>query len=119
MRTAPPPSDAIEAVALAAALAENALESERKSARWGLLSTPRAQHLYDVDDPCFGFVESSESSWSYSGGGDWGDYTTTTAARQLLRGRSPFRGEWEHIPRVLFWRAHALRSKSDGPFQKK
>jgi hypothetical protein len=29
------------------------------------------QHLYDVDDPCFGFVE---SSWSCSGGGDWGDY---------------------------------------------
>jgi hypothetical protein len=28
--TAPPPSDAIEAAALAAALAENALESERK-----------------------------------------------------------------------------------------
>jgi hypothetical protein len=29
------------------------------------------QHLYDVDDPCFVFVE---SSWSCSGGGDWGDY---------------------------------------------
>jgi hypothetical protein len=29
------------------------------------------QHLYDVDDPCFGFVE---SSWSCSRGGDWGDY---------------------------------------------
>jgi hypothetical protein len=27
---------------------------------------------------------------------------TTTAARQLLRGRSPFRGEWEHIPCSLF-----------------
>jgi hypothetical protein len=29
------------------------------------------QHLYDVDDPCFGF---DESSWSSSGGGDWADY---------------------------------------------
>jgi hypothetical protein len=29
------------------------------------------QHLYDVDDPCFGF---DESSWSSSGGGDWGNY---------------------------------------------
>jgi hypothetical protein len=27
------------------------------------------QHLYDVDGPCFGFVE---SSWPCSGGGDWG-----------------------------------------------
>jgi hypothetical protein len=27
---------------------------------------------------------------------------TTAAARQLLRGRSPFRGEWEHIPCSLF-----------------
>jgi hypothetical protein len=25
----------------------------------------------------------------------------TAAARQLLRGRSPFRGEWEHIPFFL------------------
>jgi hypothetical protein len=32
------------------------------------------QHLYDVDDPCFGFAEASESSWSGSCGGDWGDY---------------------------------------------
>jgi hypothetical protein len=45
--------------------------------------------------------------------------TTTAAARQLLRGRSPFRGEWEHIPCFPFWRAHALRSKSEEPFQKK
>jgi hypothetical protein len=27
---------------------------------------------------------------------------TTTAARQLLRGRSPSRGEWEHTPCSLF-----------------
>jgi hypothetical protein len=27
---------------------------------------------------------------------------TTAAARQLLRGRSPFRGEWEHTPCSLF-----------------
>jgi hypothetical protein len=27
-----------------------------------------------VDDPCFGFAEASESSWSDSCGGDWGDY---------------------------------------------
>ena len=68
--TAPPPSGAIEAAALAAALAENALESERKERTVGPFEhTP--QHLYDVDDPCFGFVE---SSWSCSGGGDWGDY---------------------------------------------
>jgi hypothetical protein len=64
--TAPPPSDAIEAAALAAALAEKALESERKERTVGSFEhTP--QHLYDVDDPCFGFVE---SSWSCSGGGD-------------------------------------------------
>jgi hypothetical protein len=55
---------------LAAALAENALEPERKERTVGSFEhTP--QHLYDVDDPCFGFVE---SSWSCSGGGDWGDY---------------------------------------------
>jgi hypothetical protein len=57
---------------LAAALAEkHALESERKECTVGSFEhTP--QHLYDVDDPCFGFVE---SSWSCSpGGGDWGDY---------------------------------------------
>jgi hypothetical protein len=55
---------------LAAALAENALESERKERTAGSFEhTP--QHLHDVDDPCFGFVE---SSWSCSGGGDWGDY---------------------------------------------
>jgi hypothetical protein len=64
--TATPPSDAIEAAALAAALAEKALESERKERTVGYFEhTP--QHLYDVDDPCFGFVE---SSWSCSGGGD-------------------------------------------------
>jgi hypothetical protein len=42
---------------LAAALAENgALESERKERAVGSFEqTP--QHLYDVDDPCFGFVE--------------------------------------------------------------
>jgi hypothetical protein len=57
----------------AAALAENALESERKERTVGPFEhTP--QHLCDVDDPCFGFVESSGSSWSCaSGGGDWGD----------------------------------------------
>jgi hypothetical protein len=55
---------------LAAALAENALESERKERTVGSFEhTP--QHLYDVDDPCFGFVE---SRWFCSGGGDWGDY---------------------------------------------
>jgi hypothetical protein len=55
---------------LAVALAENALESERKEHTVGPFEhTP--QHLYDVDDPCFGSVE---SSWSCSGGGDWGDY---------------------------------------------
>ena len=71
--TAPPSSDAIEAAALAAALAENALESERKERTVGPFEhTP--QHLYDVDDPCFGFAEASESSWSGSCGGDWGDY---------------------------------------------
>jgi hypothetical protein len=54
---------------LAAALAENALESERKERTVGSFDhTP--QHLYDVDNPCFGFVE---PSWSCSGGGDWGD----------------------------------------------
>jgi hypothetical protein len=54
---------------LVAALAENALESERKEHTAGLFEhTP--QHLYDVDDACFGFVE---SSWSCSGGGGWGD----------------------------------------------
>jgi hypothetical protein len=68
--TAPPLSDAIEAAALAAALAESALESERKERTVGSVEhTP--QHLYDdVDDPCLGLVE---SSWSCSGGGDWGD----------------------------------------------
>jgi hypothetical protein len=69
--TAPPPSGAaIEAAALAgAALAENALESERKEHAVGPFEhTP--QHLHDVDDPCFGSVE---SSWPCSGGGDWGD----------------------------------------------
>jgi hypothetical protein len=66
--TAPPPFGAIEAAALAAALAENALESERKERTVGPFEhTP--QHLYGVDDPCFGFVE---SSWSCAGGGDWG-----------------------------------------------
>jgi hypothetical protein len=41
-----------------------------QGARGGVFEhTP--QHLYDVDDPCFGFVE---SSWSCSDGGDWGDY---------------------------------------------
>jgi hypothetical protein len=55
---------------LAAALAENALESERKERMVGPFEhTP--QPLYDVDDPCFGFAE---SSWSGSCGGDWGDY---------------------------------------------
>jgi hypothetical protein len=56
---------------LAAALAENgALESERKERAVGSFEqTP--QHLYDVDDPCFGFVE---LSWPCSDGGDWGDY---------------------------------------------
>jgi hypothetical protein len=55
---------------LAAALAENALESERKERTVGSFEhTP--QHLYDVDDPCFGF---DEPSWPSSGGGDWGDY---------------------------------------------
>jgi hypothetical protein len=46
---------------------------------------------------------------------------TTTAARQLLRGRSPFRGEWDvgAHPVFPFWRAHTLRSRSEGPFQKK
>jgi hypothetical protein len=54
---------------LAAALAENALESGRKECTVGPFEhTP--QHLYDVDDPCFGFVE---SSWSCSGGGNWSD----------------------------------------------
>jgi hypothetical protein len=45
--TAPPTSDAIEAAALAAALAENALESERKEHTVGPFEhTP--QHLYGV-----------------------------------------------------------------------
>jgi hypothetical protein len=39
-----------------------------------------------------------------------GATTTTTAARQLVRGRSRFRGEWEHIPCFFSRRAHALRS---------
>jgi hypothetical protein len=55
---------------LAAALAENALESERKERTVGSFEHDTPQHLFDVDDPCFGFVE---SSWSCSGGGDWGD----------------------------------------------
>jgi hypothetical protein len=42
----------------------------------------------------------------------------TTAARQLLRGRSPFHGEREYMS-CSFWRAHALRSKSEEPFPKK
>jgi hypothetical protein len=37
---------------------------------------------------------------------------TTTAARQLLRGRSPFRGEWEHTPCSLF--GECMRSKRTG-----
>jgi hypothetical protein len=70
--TAPPPFDAIEAAAFAAALADNALESERKEHMVEPFEhTP--QHLYDVDDPCFGFAESSASNGSYSCG-DWGDY---------------------------------------------
>jgi hypothetical protein len=69
--TAPPPFDAIEAAASAAALAENALESARKEHTVEPFEhTP--QHLHDVDSPCFGF---DESSWSSSGGGDdWGNY---------------------------------------------
>jgi hypothetical protein len=55
----PHPSDAIKAAALAAALAENALESGRKERAVGSFEhTP--QHLHDVDDPCFGFVESNQ-----------------------------------------------------------
>jgi hypothetical protein len=59
----------IEAAALASALAESALESERKEHTVGLFEH-NPQRLYGVDDPCFGFVE---SSWSCSGGGDCGD----------------------------------------------
>jgi hypothetical protein len=40
------------------------------------------------------------------------------AARQLLLGRCPFRGEWERIP-CFFWKAHALRSRSEKAFPKK
>jgi hypothetical protein len=48
----------MEAAGLAASLAENALESERKEHTVGPFEyTP--QHLYDVNDPCFGSVESS------------------------------------------------------------
>ena len=51
---------------------DNALESERKEHTVEPFEhTP--QHLYDVDDPCFGFAESSASNGSYSCG-DWGDY---------------------------------------------
>jgi hypothetical protein len=46
---------------LAAALAENALESERKERTGSFEHTP--QHLYDVDGPAM-----------VAGGGDWGDY---------------------------------------------
>jgi hypothetical protein len=66
------PFDAIEAAAFAAALADNALEPECKEHTVEPFEhTP--QHLYDVDDPCFGFAESSASNGSYSSG-DWGDY---------------------------------------------
>jgi hypothetical protein len=55
---------------LAAESAESALESEHKEHTVGPNEhTP--QHLHDVAGPSFGFVE---SSWSCSGGGDWGDY---------------------------------------------
>jgi hypothetical protein len=71
--TAPPSSDAIEAGGFGCRSRRErprALESERKERTVGSFErTP--QHLYDVDDPCFGFVESSRSC---SGGGDWGDY---------------------------------------------
>jgi hypothetical protein len=39
-----------------------------------------------------------------------GATATTTAARQLPRGRSRFRGEWEHTP-VFFWRACAAQQE--------
>jgi hypothetical protein len=55
--------------------------------------------------PCFGFAE---SSWSCSRGAT-GATATTTAARQLLRGRSLFRGEWGAHP-VFFWWAHCAAS---------
>jgi hypothetical protein len=38
------------------------------------------------------------------------------AARLLLRGRCPFRGEWERIP---FFFGERMLQKSEGPFQKK
>jgi hypothetical protein len=104
--TAPPPSDAIEAAALAAALAENALESELESERkertvGSFEHTP--QHLYG---PCFGFVE---SSWSCSGGGDWGSCDCDSRARRLLRVRNRFRGEWGHAPWAFGGRTAPLR----------
>jgi hypothetical protein len=91
---------------LAVALAENALESERKEHTVGPFEHTPQYLYYDVDDPCFGSVE---SSWPCSGVAATGVTATTAAARQLLRGRPRFRGEWEQIP-VVFWRAHCAAS---------
>jgi hypothetical protein len=79
--TAPPPSDAIEAAALAAALAENALEFERKERTVGSFEhTP--QHLYDVDDRCFLALLSQAGPALVAATG--ATATTTAAGRQLL-----------------------------------
>jgi hypothetical protein len=58
----------------------------------------------------------AESSWSCSGGGDWGDYDHDSSEAAAAWPVSLPR--WVGAPFVFFWRAHALRSKSEGPFQK-
>jgi hypothetical protein len=47
-----------------------------------------------------------------------GETATTTAARQLLRGRSPSRGEWEHIP-CFFLESANVRSRVKNLSKKK
>jgi hypothetical protein len=69
------------------------------------------QHLYDVDGPCFGFVE---SSWSCSGGGDWGDcdHDSSEAAAAWPFSAAFSLPWWVGGHPVFFWRAHALRGHS-------
>jgi hypothetical protein len=80
-RTAPPPSDVIEAAAFAAALAENALESERKERAVGYLSTLRSTSTTSTTRALALLSQAGPALMAATGA-----TTTTTAARQLPRG---------------------------------